>query len=286
MPNEAKTLWISLGAGLFAAFLLFSYTQEKKAELEKKALATRQVVVASVDIPDLMTIDETMLTITQVPEDYTQPLVATDIKDVVGQVAAAPIKKNEQIMTSKLLSPGSETGLSLQVALDRRAFTLSVDEVHGVAKLIKPGDRVDILVAVTSGKGTATRTETIVMLQDITVLATGLTVQNNIPRIIEVDPNNRNTASITPINNNTSYNNITLELTLKQAQDLAYLQFSSPGSIFLALRNPSDRKVDLRMPSSSTESILGRPIIMESPSQPNVYAPPPINRLPSAGPQR
>ena len=56
--NESRTLWISLAAGLFAAFLLYSYSQDKKAEYDKTYGTMKNVVVAKKDIPEMMTIDD------------------------------------------------------------------------------------------------------------------------------------------------------------------------------------------------------------------------------------
>ncbi len=144
MNNESRTLWISIGAGLFAAFLLYSYSQEKKADYDKKFGTMKAVVVAAKNIEEMRTIDDTMLEVVQRPGDFIEPGALQDKELAVGQVAGKAIKKGEQILDSKLLLPGPETGISLQVAPSKRAVTLPVDEVRGVAKLIRPGDRVDI----------------------------------------------------------------------------------------------------------------------------------------------
>lgn len=281
MQNESRTLWISLGAGLLAAFLLYSYTQEQKATLEKKALSLKEVVVATADIKEMQTIDESMVNVIQVPEDYAQPLHTGNIKDVLGQVAAAPIMKNEQVLQSKLKSPGAETGLSLQVAPDRRAFSLPIDDIRAVARLIRPGDRVDLIANVTAGKGATARTETLMFIQDVVVLATGLSIQNNLPRVFETDPNSKQVSG-TSLTGDSKYNTITIEVTPKQSQDLAHLLFTSPSSIYLSLRNPSDRKQDPRLPSSNSDAMLGRPLIPAEPfggaSSPSSVTPRPGGR--------
>ena len=91
--NETRTLWISLGAGLFAALLLYSYSQEKKKEYDGMYGKMVNVVIAKVDIPEMSTLDDTMLEITQRPGDFIEPSAAQDPDVVVGQVAAAPMKK-------------------------------------------------------------------------------------------------------------------------------------------------------------------------------------------------
>lgn len=254
--NETRTLWISLAAGLFAAFLVYSYSQEKKAEFDKKFGAMKRIVVAASDIAEFQTVDDTMLEYKNIPDDYVAPGFATEVDSIVGQVAGSPIKKGEQILMTKLLTPGPDTGISLQVAPGKRAVTIPVDEVRGVAKLVRPGDRIDIIAAVDVGKGQAAHREISVLLQDISVLATGINVVNNIPRVMEPDASGK-TASLINLAGDTKYNTLTLELDPKQAQELLFIISTQAGNIFLTLRNPNDR-AQIRLPTTTVESLTGR----------------------------
>ncbi len=262
MNNETRSLWISLGAGCFAAFLLYSYTQEKAAETTTKYGEMKQVVVASIDINEMQTIDDTMLTVIAKPKDFVEPGAATDISQVFGQVAAAPIKKGEQILSSKLLTPGPETGIALQVSPQRRAISIPVDEVRGVSKLIRPGDRVDIYSAIDAGKGMNQRREVILLMQDIIVLATGVNVNNNIPRVFEYDSATKAVNQIS-LTGDTKYGTITIEATPRDAQDLVYIMATSPGNLFFALRNPNDKDKS-NLPNSSSDTILARGAVAPS----------------------
>jgi pilus assembly protein CpaB len=262
--NESRTLWISLAAGLFAAFLLYSYSQDKKAEYDKTYGTMKNVVVAKKDIPEMMTIDDSMLEVTQRPSDFIEPGAVADPELAVGQVAGKAILKGEQILGSKLLIPGPDTGISLQVAPSKRAVTLPVDEVHGVAKLIRPGDRVDIYAAIDSGKALTQHREVTLLMQDVVVLATGVNVLNNIPRTVEPDSSKKN-AVITSLTADTKYNSLTIEATPKEAQDLIYIVSTAPGNIYFTLRNPNDRAVPPRLPSSTSDTVLGVPSVTFTP---------------------
>lgn len=279
--NETRTLWISLAAGVFAAFLLYSYSQEKKSEYDKVYGAMKNVVIAKIDIAEMQTIDDTMLEVVQKPTDFLQPGATQDPEAAVGQVAASPIKKGEQILQTKLLQPGPDTGISLQVAPSKRAVTLPVDEVRGVAKLIRPGDRVDIIAAIDSGKGINQKREVSVIMQDVVVLATGVNVVNNIPRTFELDPGSKNVNQIS-LNGSTNYTTLTVEATPKEAQDLIYIQATASGSIYFTLRNPNDRAVQPRLPSSTSDSLLGRQANLDMQSMPTSapVAPQPIIQQP------
>jgi pilus assembly protein CpaB len=156
---------------------------------------------------------------------------------------------------TKLLSPGPNTGLSMQVAPDKRAVTVPVDDVRGVGKLIRPGDRVDIITSINYGDGKSDRREVKTLLQDILVLATGLNVTNNIPRALMLDsfsgkPGYKN------LNGDTGYTTVTVEVSPTEAQNLIYILSVAPGAIFLSLRNGNDKVVP-RLPTSTLDSVLG-----------------------------
>lgn len=255
--NETRTLWLSVASALFAVFLLYSYTQEKSAELTKKFGAKANVVVATQDINEMETINETMLTIVERPIDFIEPKAINNPELAIGKVALAPIKEGEQILESKILKPGPATGLSLQVSPTKRALSLPVDEIRGVAKLLKPGDRIDIIAALDIGKGAKQRREIKTIMEDINILATGVRITNELPRLYE------KVGKLDYIKNlreDVSYTNITIEVTPKEAQKLIYIISTSPGSLFLTLRHPSDRKKIRRtLATSNVFSLLGAP---------------------------
>ena len=253
-PNETRTLWISVFSGLFAVFLIYSYTQEKSAELTKKFGAKEKVVVAVKDINEMETINETMLQIIERPVDFIEPKAVNDPELAVGKVALAPIKQNEQILESKIMEPGPITGLSLQVTPGNRAVTLPVDDIRGIAKLIKPGDRIDLIAALDVGAGKKQRREVKTIMQDVVILATGVKVINELPRLFEEQGDK---TYVQNLRADTSFSTITIEATPKKAQDLIYILSTSPGSLFMTLRHPSDNtKNNLRV--STVESVLGK----------------------------
>jgi pilus assembly protein CpaB len=297
--GESRNLAISIGAGIFATILFYSYSQEKKAEYDKRFGTTKRVIVAKEDIAEMQTIYETMVETKELPADFIQPDAYTVPEEIQGNVAAIPIRKGQMIVKNNLLTPGPDTGIALQVAPSKRAVTIPVDEIRGVAKLIRPGDRVDIYAAVDNGKGANQRREVFTMMSDVVVLATGVSIVNNIPRMFELDSTGKNLNQIA-LTGDTKYTTITVEATPKEAQDLFYILSTAPGNLFLALRNPNDRAIPERMPSSTSESVLGKPVVsleatapMAMPALPvplqgrPVNAPPGLqNRQTPAPPQR
>jgi len=282
-PNESRTLWISIGAAIFAIFLLYSWSQEQKSAMARKFGSSKRVVIASQDIAEMETIDESKLDIIDQPVDFIQPDAIAEAEGAVGQVAAVPIKKGEQLLQTKLLLPGPDTGLSMEVSPGKRAVTVPIDDMREVSRLLRPGDRIDIVAALDYGKGTEARREVRTILQDVIVLATGLNVVNKIPRRFELDVSGKNINRIN-LNASTNFTTITIEAKPDEVQQLVYILATSPGSLFTTLRHPNDR---LQAPTRVTtvEDVLGKANVLRVPavaSAPAV-APPPV-AVPSAKP--
>ena len=289
--NETRNLWLSIAAGVFATFLLYSYSQEKKAEYDKLYGSTKRVVKANVDIAEMQTIYDNMLVVEEIPASFIQPDAITIPDEIIGNVAAVPIKKGQIVVKNNLLTPGPDTGIANQVAPSKRALSLPIDDIRGVAKLVRPGDRIDILAAIDSGKGVSQKREVITLMQDVVVLATGVNIVNNIPRMFELDSTGKNLNQFA-LTGDTKYSTITIEATPKESQDLVYILSTAPGNLYVILRNPNDRAIVPRVASSTAESVLGKPVVesagFTAPQAPMVAPPPsfqqPSQRVPAATP--
>lgn len=253
--NETLTLWLSIGTAIFAVFLLYSYTQEKSAQISKKFGALTSVVTAVRDIEEMETVNDSMLQLKEYPSNFVQPEALLTMEEAIGLVALAPISKGEQILRTKITRPGPTTGISLQVSPSKRALTIPIDEMRGVAKLLKPGDRVDIIAALDVRKGATQEREVKTIMQDVVILATGIKVVNELPRVTEEISGDQ---FIRNIRSATDFNSITIEADPKDIQSLVYVLSTSPGALFLSLRHPSDHSLVNHLGTSSIDSLLGR----------------------------
>ncbi len=253
--NESLNLWLSIGAAAFAVMLLYSYTQEKSSQIARKFGAQTSIVTALRDIGEMETVDDSMVELKEYPETFVQPAAATSIEDVVGLVALAPLSKGEQLLKTKLAKPGPTTGLSLQVAPSKRALTIPIDEMRGVAKLLKPGDRVDIIAALDIREKGAQKREIKTLMQDVLILATGIKVMNELPRVFEEISGESFIRNLRPA---TNFNSITVEARPEKIQDLVYVLSTSPGSLFLSLRHPSDHKKSVHLSGTTLKSLIGK----------------------------
>lgn len=281
--NETKTLWISVGAALFAVFLLYSWSQEQKAALHKKFGSKVQVVVAGKDIAEMEPIDESMLEVAELPEDFKQPAAISNPEIIIGQMAAAPIKKGEQILNTKLLLPGKDTGLSMQVTPGKRALTIPVDDMRGTAKLIKPGDRLDLVAAVDTGSGLDKKKEVRTIMQDVPVLAVGQNIVDTIPAQLEGD--GKENFLLNNLRKVTNFTSVTIEGSPTEVQLLIYILSTNPGSLFTILRNPNDRYIN-PLKTVDNDDVMGKVKAARVPATPAPVAAPTPAPAPTSKPKQ
>lgn len=254
--DESRNLWISLGAGLFATFMLYSHMQEKKTEIDKAVGDKVTVIVAKEDIKYMDTIYDNVVEVKEKLRSDVEPDAIRNTEDVIGTVAAIPLKKGQTITKNTVTEPGPETGMAIVVSPNRRAVTIPVGPQNANAGLIRPGDRVDIFAVLEMGKGAAARREALLFRENVPVLATGVNVTNNLPRTIEKDPSGTKLIQTT-LTGDTRYSTLTVEVDVNDAQDLIFLVANNPSSLYLLLRNPYDKSpVRTRFPSSNFDTIM------------------------------
>ncbi len=239
MNTRALTLALIIAA--FAMMMVYTYIDDQKSALIVQYGKPMPVVIAKEDIQELELIDDSKLTVTTVPEKFLQPGHFKSIKDLESTIATVPIVKGEQITGPRVTYPGTKTGLSRQIAVGKRAMAINITEKDAVGRLIKPGDRVDVLAAIDISQGARRdlqKTRTI--LQDVLVLSTGMSMTNSIPIYGVETPRVIKTMNL---NTYTNYNTITLELEPYEAQKLSFIQSFANNNLSLALRNNSDKSM-------------------------------------------
>lgn len=242
MSNRAFTLSLVL-AGI-AIFMIYSYLSGVESSYVETYGEMVPVVVAKKDIKGLELIDDTKVTTMNIPKKYLAPGYFSKIEEVYNTIAAVPLLQGEQITKPRLTYPGSASGLSRQVSIGRRALSIRISEHQAVSKLIKPGDRVDIIALIDYAPDQKELMKVKTVLQDVLILATGLNVTNSIPLVgLKVDDEIKKLN----LSKYTSYSTVTLELTPSEVQKMIFLT-ETASSIYLSLRNNDD---------NSKESLAG-----------------------------
>ena len=147
-----------------------------------------------------------------------------DLKEIDGKVTMVNVPAGQLLMAPMFAKEG-ESALAAVVSQDKRAVTVRVDDVVGVAGFLLPGNRVDVV---------ATRKD------DRSGVITSETILSNL-KVLAVD---QSTASNT--NEPVVVRAVTLEVTPEEGETL--LKGKAAGTIQLALRNPLDESDARRKP--------------------------------------
>lgn len=288
MNNKAVT--ISLAAAVFAVWMVNSYVTSIEEEQKRKFGAEVLVLKAKRDIKESETIDESMIGPEAIPKRFLEPAAISydskegevdaikSVKRLTGTVALVPVKKGEQLTYNKITEPSIRTGLAPQVAPGRRAMSIPVNEVSGVGKLIKPGDRVDLISVIDSGTGRQNRIVK-TLLQDIVLLAVGRNVTNNIPRVVDADPMSGK-ERVRSLTEDSNFASVTVEVEPSQAQLLSLVLSNPENTIFVSLRNNDDSD-RVSLPAINLSEVMGG---VRVPAQQGAAPQAPIQQQPGGRP--
>jgi len=205
--------WISAG---LLTWLLWARTVAPQQEKHVK------VVVASHDMPLGTLLRTSDLRTVSYPERDVPKGVVFQPKDAVNRVTLFPLNTNEPVVISKLSTTTSAEGVSATIEPGYRAVSVQISDVSGVAGLIQPNSRVDVLF---TRPGTMAEATTTMILQNVKVLSTGrMTPQAQTGQAVDTRTPRSPVA--------------TLVLRPEDAQKLELAK--NQGKISLSLRNPLD----------------------------------------------
>lgn len=176
----AKTkVWLILTVilGLMTSWLVFKYL----TGIEKETIATvnmTDVVIAKKEIPIGTNITNDMVDIIKMPKEYAPNNYYSKVSDVINKVNGTKIFGEDVIKKTDLIKPEESTDLSYKLPKGKRAITIAVDKVSGVAGFLQPGHRVDILLYYKyknfiNNKETGPEIHRVVTIQNLEVLAVG-----------------------------------------------------------------------------------------------------------------
>jgi len=179
-----------------------------------------EVVIAANDLPVGSKIEEKDVKLVHLPKADLPANAIFHKAAVIDRGVILPMSRGEFILPSKIAGPNAGYGLPALIPPGMRAVSVRVNEVVAVAGFVQPGTRVDVLW--TGSSGSANQAQTITVLENVSVLATGQRMERN------------------PAGEAFSAPVITLLVSPDDAQKLALA--SGQGHIQLALRNPLDTR--------------------------------------------
>lgn len=138
------------------------------------AIALTKLVLARQDLPYGTRLKPEYLVEVDWPVASVPQGSFTSIKDLLGdgseeRIALRTITKDEPLLQGKVSGFGARATVATKLADGKRAASIRINDVNGVAGFVLPGDRVDILLTRQLGED-ADDLVTDVILQGITVL--------------------------------------------------------------------------------------------------------------------
>lgn len=212
--------WVMLGvavlAGLLAVLLASKWLNQKSGN------GVDKVAVAATDISLGQRLTPELVQMVDWPKGSVPPGAVRKAGELDGRVLRTNMMRGEPLLESKLAPVGTKGGLSAVIGEGKRAITVRVNDVIGVAGFALPGNYVDIIVNTQRESGDArARDKNIskIVLERILVLAVAQEVSRDEtkPRVV---------------------NAVTLEVAPDQAEKIDLAR--SVGTLSLVLRNQVD----------------------------------------------
>jgi pilus assembly protein CpaB len=228
-------LFIALIAGLAAVLLATRWMQSQGGDKGSIAVANADIMLGGRISPE-------MIRMAAWPAGSVPAGAFNDATALDGRVVLVSMQRGEPMTETRLAPIGTKGGLSAVVPEGKRAMTVRVNDVVGVAGFALPGTFVDVMVNTQdegSQRNDRDRSISKIVLERILVLAVAQEAGRDSTKPVVV-------------------NAVTLEVTPQDAEllDLA----RSVGSLSLVLRNQTDPKSTEASTTGATKAeLLGQP---------------------------
>ncbi|MYM29047.1 Flp pilus assembly protein CpaB [Duganella sp. CY15W] len=211
MKNRRALLMMALAI----VFGLAAVSLASRWLLRQTPGSSSKIIVAAADVNLGQRLAPEMLKQIDWPAESLPHGALRDGGKLVGRVLKTSVLRDEPLSEAKLAPAGTLGGLSALIAEGKRAITVRVNDVVGVAGFALPGNFVDIIVNTQSNERAISK----IVLERILVLAVAQEVgrDETKPRVV---------------------NAVTLEVTPTQAENLDLAR--SVGTLSLVLRNQVD----------------------------------------------
>lgn len=220
--------WLLLGGAIalggVAVYLSHTLISDRIQTLEAEARAGKKmvkVVVAKQDLDRGMPLTADTVAVREVPVEYVHANAIRPDKfdEYAGARLGVALRRGEPVLD--VHTETKEQVFSSTLEKGRRALTFEVDEVNSISGMLRPTDRIDLILtarAVGAQPGETTMT----LLSNVEVLATGQVVRKRSEKEGE-----------------RSFSTVTLSLTPQDAQRVVVAK--TAGKLTAVLRNPEDQ---------------------------------------------
>lgn len=271
--KQKGILVLALVLAVAAVVLLNIYVKQLQDQAHGR-MEEVHVVKAARDIPAGTKLDVSMIKTGSIPKKFFLDHMVSrqDMDLIMGQTTKHALKKEQAILWLNIVTTGtSGFGFTDTIEKGHRAFSISVDEISGVAGHIRPDDQVDLLGTFSTpremklglenikddpaamalsvlGKKGALEVEmtTITLLQNVKILDTGNIFGRTAAYSPGMNPMGSDASNAASMRRNAmstgiagaGYSSVTLLLTPIECEMVMFAQEN--GKLSLALRNKED----------------------------------------------
>lgn len=155
-PRRTIILIVAIGLAAVAAFATFTWLNgvQDRAYAHAKRV---QVFVVKKDVPKgtagEQALSSELVKAGSAPQEFRPATALTDINAIRGKVALTNLSAGQIVVDGMFVDPKvAQVTAAQRVPAGQVAVTVNVDQVHGVAGLLTPGDKVNIMIAGPDGK--------------------------------------------------------------------------------------------------------------------------------------
>jgi Flp pilus assembly protein CpaB len=240
-----------------AAYLSYEYAHKADTRAQRNVQRV-DVLVAKSDISRGTTAAQALnsgqISTKSVPRSILPPTAVVSADKLTNEIAVSTISRGQFIVDGSFVQPAQVGGFSANVPKGHQAITISVDQTHGVAGFIQPGDMVNVLWSgpLTEQKGgnppngaPDPARVTAFLVPSVRVLAVGSTTAGSAPAAssasIGLTTSGQAAGASTATSSSSSSGSgnsglITLDVTPRQSEQIA--QGVALGAFYLTLDAP------------------------------------------------
>jgi len=228
-----------------AAVAVYSYLTTVQDRANKDAKLVKVFVVKkhiTKGLPGEQALDQGFIKPDKINVKFRAATALTDVNVIRGRVALTNLAANQVVVDGQFVDPKVATVSSAQrIPTGNVAITIQVDQVRGVANLVQPGDKVNMLVTVHSGKEEY-------LYQNVNVLFVG---SQAAPQ-----PGETTATTVATAAANQGSGLITVAVTPAAAQRIAFVTSAGEqgGSIYLTLVPPDN--IPSQLPAVDLNNVI------------------------------
>lgn len=290
--------------GLLVVLMVYgtlTHIESSMKVAQPKPVKLTKVVVAKTDIPRGAIIQKDMLKVKEFVEDSLPEGTAKDVAEFINLPTKMEIFAGDIVTTEKVYTDLRQAGFIGMIPEDCRAVTIPINNVTGIAGLLKAGDRVDIILLLNSDGGT----KSTVLMQNVLLLSVNRDAEQNLAGGKETtapketsegldlesagteNPNEESMAesivrNVTGARRAPTGSGVgTATLALHPDEITRVIAASTIGRLYLALRPLKPRSDSMFIRETDYYTATGS----SSPPAPKTPPPPPVPVIPNAPPQ-